>query len=644
MIKNKNNKKKEFTKHYPLFRGWEICLLLILAGVNKGLFVENQVFNFSIGVSIILILLLIYRFLITQESITLPYISIGFLLIALTYLPSLSHAESFEFTLTKMIEWCTYALALIFFHKLILKSISNIIIVFSSFFAIAHFFLLYRVFSFPGGIMSLGEELSGSGIRLAGFLQYPNATATIIGSLMLYGIQRYVVTKESSTWRIPQFTTLLLLGYLFLMTESRGAWLVLAICFIFSLGLVERSKQVLYIYYMSILMVFALISYSLSSTFNLDWLLGCFILFSALATSKTIEKFNIKIPIELKSSFLIPVIFPILLIVVGLATLKIGMLPNALQSRLTTNLSTFSDRFIYMKDGYTAIQDNYLLGAGGEAWRFKMYQVQSAPYIVQDVHNFYLQHWLEVGLIGLLIVVVLLITAVAIIWRGNRLLLPPILMIIIHACFDFTLSYGISIILLAIFIIEGMGEKGFLKIQKKSIKQIYTTISIVLSMCCLVLATLWIQAESLFNKGQQTQNLDLIDQAIEKNPYATRYMIGKYPFSNNIEQVKLMETLLIYEPRHALALFQLAESEYKLEQFDNAIKHFEQSLEHDHFDRQKYEKAIGYLKEIENTEGLSKEAIDQLIVRLEETWRFYEGLAENSFIRDQRSFLEEVNR
>ena len=641
MKMNKNEKKS--IKRKPSFVGWEIFLLLILAIVNKGLFVENQVFTLTIMVCILLILILIYRLLKTQESITLPYISIAFILIALTYLPSLSQAESIEYTLTKMIEWSTYALVLLFFHKLILSNISTIILTFSSFFVLAHFFLLYGVISFPGGIMSLGEQLSGSGIRLAGFLQYPNATAAIIAALMLYGIQHYMTEKESN-WKVFQFTTLLLLGYLLLMTESRGAWLVFAICFIFSVFLVEQSKQVLYIFYLCILMVFALISYGLSSVFSLDWILGCSILISSVAISMIIERFNIRIPIEPKSKYLIPVIFPLLLIAMGSGILKLGMLPNALQSRLTTNLSTFSDRFIYMKDGFTAIQENLLFGAGGEAWRFKMYQVQSAPYIVQDMHNFYLQHWLEVGLIGLLIVVVLLITAVAIIWRENRLLLPPILMIIIHAFFDFTLSYGFSIILLAILIIEGMGEKGFVKIQKKSIKQIYTTVPIVLAICCLALATIWTQAESLFNKGLQTQNIDLIELAIEKNPFATRYMLGKYPYSSDTEQVKLMETLLIYEPHHALALFQLAESEFKLGQFENSIQLFEQSLRYDHFDRQKYEKAIAYLKLIQEKDEQSKGAADNLLLKLEDKWKFYKDLAETSFIRDQRAFLEDANK
>lgn len=634
-----NKSKKEITKQKPSFMGWEIFLLLILAAASKGLFVENQVLPFSLVISIALILTLIYKFLTKQDSINIPYISIAFFLIALTYLPSLSHPESLEFTFTKMIEWSTYALVLLFFHKLILSNISTIILVFSSFFAIVHFFQLYGIFSFHGGIMVLGEKLSGSGIRLAGFLQYPNATAAIIAALLLYVIQHYMITKQSNKWRILQFTTLLLLGYLLLMTESRGAWLVFATSFIFSLVLVERSKQVLYIFYISALMVFALIFYSLSSVFNLDWILGGSILISAIAISMLkIERFNIRIPIEPKSRFLIPVVFPLLLIVLGLIALKFDLLPSALQSRLTTNLSTSSDRFIYMKDGFTAIQDNFLFGAGGEAWRFKMYQVQSAPYIVQDMHNFYLQHWLEVGIFGLLIVIMLIIAAVIIIWKENRLLLPSIFMVINHAIFDFTLSYGFTIILLSIFIIEGMGEKGFIKIQKKSVKQIYTIISMTLAICSIGLATSWTQAESLFNNGLQTQNMDLIDQAIEKNPYATRYMIGKYPFSNNIEQVKLMETILTYEPHHALALFQLAESEYKIGQVDKALIHFEQSLEHDHFDRQKYEKAIGYLKLISKKDKQLKEAADKLLLKLEEKWTFYEDLAENSFIRDQRSF------
>ena len=67
--------------------------------------------------------------------------------------------------------------------------------------------------------------------------------------------------------------------------------------------------------------------------------------------------------------------------------------------------ATLYDRFIYMKDGLVAFQSHLFFGAGGEAWRYKMYEVQSAPYVVQDMHSFYLQHLLEVGVIGLLIMI-----------------------------------------------------------------------------------------------------------------------------------------------------------------------------------------------------------------------------------------------
>lgn len=632
-----NKKKQTSTNKTSSFTDWAILLLLIISLFSKGLFIEGQVLPFSIGIGVILLLRLFYKGITKSGDTSVSYVSIGFLLIAISYLPSFFHAESIEYTLTKIIEWLTYALVLLFVCKANLKSISKVIVLFSMLFGALHYLILFGFLPIEGGVLILGEGLSGSGIRLNGLLQYANATAAVIASLLLYSAQRFIGSK----FNIVQYSSLLILSYLLLMTESRGAWLVFAACFLISLALIEQSRQIPYLVHMSVFMIFALATYALTTFFSVGLLVACTILACAIGLSIVMKHFSKKICFNPKSRFVVPIAVPMIVAIAGSVVLNFGLLPTAILNRLTMNTATFSDRIVYMKDGLHAIQDHILFGSGGEAWRFKMYQVQSAPYIVQDMHNFYLQHWLEVGISGVVLVVGLLLFVMIKIGKSKPLLVPPILMLLLHAVIDFTLSYGFVILLLAILLIEGLGEKGFVNLDKPRVKRFINPVVTIVAILCVVLSSIWVQGESAFSQGIEQQDPPSIDRVIKKNPFATRYKLAQYVGSSNTEKVKLMEDALLYEPHHALARFQLAQTQYELGNFEDAFNNFKQSLENDRFDRYKYESAITYLQAtpVEDKQLMIKS--DKLRSEIERNWRLFKELAEKSPIKDQRKFLND---
>ena len=127
----------------------------------------------------------------------LPIISIFFFIVAISFIPSLFHAVSIEYTLIKMIEWLTYGLVLFIIPALFYKNSAKMIIYFSVAFTVFTCSFCSSLYRIQDGIYFLNEHLSGSGIRLAGFLQYPNATATIIGALILYLVLHYIQQTET---------------------------------------------------------------------------------------------------------------------------------------------------------------------------------------------------------------------------------------------------------------------------------------------------------------------------------------------------------------------------------------------------------------------------------------------------------------
>lgn len=60
-------------------------------------------------------------------------------------------------------------------------------------------------------------------------------------------------------------------------------------------------------------------------------------------------------------------------------------------------------RFRYVKDAWEIIKDYPILGLGGHGWKARYTQYQSALYASTEVHNHFLQVWVETGIIGLLI-------------------------------------------------------------------------------------------------------------------------------------------------------------------------------------------------------------------------------------------------
>ena len=63
---------------------------------------------------------------------------------------------------------------------------------------------------------------------------------------------------------------------------------------------------------------------------------------------------------------------------------------------------TAQERFEFIKDGLKIISQNFLTGIGGEGWQYKYEEVQEYDYTTKDTHSYFIQVWLEFGLLGIL--------------------------------------------------------------------------------------------------------------------------------------------------------------------------------------------------------------------------------------------------
>ena len=99
----------------------------------------------------------------------------------------------------------------------------------------------------------------------------------------------------------------------------------------------------------------------------------------------------------------------------------------------------------------------------------------------------------------------------------------------------------------------------------------------------------------------------------------------------------LLETALSYEPTHSLLYFQLGEAQFALGNYKQAIENYDYSLKYDHFDREKYNRIIDRLQSDELDGNIEAEKLYKNVLQ---DLNYYEQLAQNSPIRDQRNFLQ----
>lgn len=132
------------------------------------------------------------------------------------------------------------------------------------------------------------------------------------------------------------------------------------------------------------------------------------------------------------------------------------LLPETLYNRFfgfsiaDNNVQT---RFRYTRDALQIIKDHPLLGLGGHGWKSRYFQYQSANYSSTEVHNHFMQVFVETGIIGLLLFLGIWLTFLYTAYRlytdedEERKILSvaigtAVLAIVAHSLYDFNLSLG----------------------------------------------------------------------------------------------------------------------------------------------------------------------------------------------------------
>jgi Tfp pilus assembly protein PilF/O-antigen ligase len=216
------------------------------------------------------------------------------------------------------------------------------------------------------------------------------------------------------------------------------------------------------------------------------------------------------------------------------------LLPGTLYNRffgfsiVDINVQT---RFRYSRDAWEIIKDHPLLGLGGHGWKSRYFQYQSANYSSTEVHNHFMQVFVETGIIGFLLFLGIWLTFLYTAYRlyteedEERKILSvaigtAVLAIVAHSLYDFNLSLGA----IGIFLWALMGAVRGLSPKPKETNDAYASLktSLAIGLAAILLVFVFSLRVghanmNIGNRQLQTNQLSAAVTSLEKAVKFDRY-------------------------------------------------------------------------------------------------------------------------
>ncbi|NEW09314.1 O-antigen ligase domain-containing protein [Paenibacillus sp. SYP-B3998] len=437
---------------------WLIIGLLVFflfwAPFQKGLFngnsfdFERPIYSSVIWSSIFLFMLSIHLFFIWKLRDHRDTLCFLVLLIPLTYLISLIHAASQHYAVNMLYIQMIY-ITFFILGSFLMRNKLGYSIISGTLMASGYFIVIFGLLNwfgnarFAGALVGWFTDINGvynqavmndsNGIRLTSVFQYANSYAAYLIAILL--ASTFYVVKSRKWYAIAVHAFMMLLVIIsFWLTLSRGAIVILPAVLLIILVFQNLQKQTLMLIHLGLAFIVSLvilakitdIGVQLESQFSLSlswqgwiWLLVASASFAIL--SVLIQLFLAPILDKKLQRFagrkFTNIILPMTAIILGLIGAVLifsdtgfkNLLPSNIQTRLQSiNFAQHSvlERGTFYMDAIKLWKDYPILGAGGGAWAALYEKYQNNPYVSRQAHNFFLQYLVEVGILGVLVLLV----------------------------------------------------------------------------------------------------------------------------------------------------------------------------------------------------------------------------------------------
>jgi O-antigen ligase len=547
-----------------------VIMFLFITPFQKALFnggsvqFERPIYTALVWSAIALFLLSIYFFYNWKLSDKLDVLSLFIWLIPISCLVSVINSASFHLAMNSVyihVMYSFFFLVGLYFSKT--KFGLNVIIY--SIVVSGYMLVIYGLMNWFGNA-NFQDAILGN--RLSNVFQYPNTYAAYLIGLFFSSM---LLTSLAKKWYMILFHSFMFVPILIsiFLTSSSGGLLVFPVILIIYLLLSSLVKQIFNLFYLMIsgiasLLIFRYVKGLLKEDYINGWLI---LVAVSLGVALIIYITNRYIGLRIKnkyqsektfqwSSTIIPAIMSFIALVAIYALFGNLYLLDKFPGFIKEGVASFKSenssmlyRLDFYKESIDLIKDYPLIGAGGGAWSNLYQSYQSYPYTSNQAHSFFFQYLLEVGLIGFIIFISLLIYNIVIFIKHFTSQKPEAFeyeriifflfmsSILIHSVIDFDMSFVYIGALL--FICLG-GLPSFLKDNSTVIlfnkwhKLIPVSIC-VLSVVIIIASIRMVVGNSLFidslDAGKHKGDFNLIkanlDKTLEIQPNHPSYVLAK---------------------------------------------------------------------------------------------------------------------
>ncbi|WZL73634.1 O-antigen ligase family protein [Clostridiaceae bacterium 35-E11] len=357
-------------------------------------------------------------------------------------------------------------------------------------------------------------------------------------------------------------TFMLFLG--FILSYSRGAWVVMPLVGFMYYLLVSKAYKIGFMsdFIGNLLGVVVIIKPLTTSIEAVNKTPGWFWVFIGMVVSFGVSLFLEKLLKKLDFQEKIYNLFiPMIALVIPMVGLLfkntlLGMLPTNLAQRLgsiSLGTETVTERTVFYKDAFSIIKDYPIFGTGGGGWSTLYRAYQTYGYSSAQAHNYYMQLWIEVGTVGIIIFAGILLAYIYHAFKTYRSCEEPsakanyatmftvVMTILIHSAIDFDLTYAsIGIIMWSIIGMQlAIGESVEIKEKKVGIKIPYVTtvfacILLVLSMGSSIASHSAKQSVYAIQQNKIEEGIAKFKRASMIAPFDPTYAIDYANLLNNV--------------------------------------------------------------------------------------------------------------
>lgn len=376
----------------------------------------------------------------------LDMLAVASILLPITYALSLFAAVSHYMAMNILFVQSMY-IAIFIIALYLLKQKQLNVVIQNAVLAVAYFIVGFGLLNWLGGSKFAGTLVGwfsstvrggkyldavmtdSNGLRLTSVFQYANTYAAFLMAFLFVAVFALVRSKKWYGMLTHGFVLVPIIVSL-LLTLSRGGLVMLPVVFIVLLLSLKPAKQILWILHLGIAGVASLaiaspmtnIGTELSTAFTSAaafkgwaYLIGASAVVAGLGW--VIQRFlepwlhNKLGGLESRklSGMWLPLLSVVLVAVVAfllIGTSVRSILPANMETRLENiNFKQHSvlERITFYKDAIKVVKDYPVIGAGGGGWASLYEHYQNNPYTSRQVHNFFLQYLIEVGIVGFIV-------------------------------------------------------------------------------------------------------------------------------------------------------------------------------------------------------------------------------------------------